>query len=205
MRNKKTVQCRDCKKIYTRNSGIRKYEGGRCRSCAASKRLIGNSFAKGYKFTEEQRERQRKASMGNKKWLGKHHTPETKQKIREITTGKKASLETRFKMSNSHKGEKAVFWKGGVTPENEKIRKSLEYCLWREACMKRDNFTCQKTGQWGGELRVHHINNFSDNPELRTSINNGITLSKKAHQDFHKKYGIKNNTREQLIEFLNNK
>ena len=33
---------------------------------------------------------------------------------------------------------------------------------------------------------------------------NGITLSKKAHKEFHAKYGKTNNTKEQLQEFLSN-
>ena len=99
-------------------------------------------------------------------------------------------------------GELNNNWKGGITPEREKQRKSLEYKLWRKSCFERDNFTCQKTGQLGGELAVHHINNFSEFPELRTSIENGITLSKKAHKEFHKIYGFKNNTKEQLYEFI---
>ena len=77
--------------------------------------------------------------------------------------------------------------------------------LWKESCIKRDNFTCQKTGQVGGQLQVHHIFNFADFPQMRTSIENGITLSKEAHALFHKIYGRKNNTRAQLEEFLNNK
>jgi len=36
----------------------------------------------------------------------------------------------------------------------------------------------------------------------KARIDNGITLSEKAHREFHKKYGIKNNTNEQLEEFL---
>ena len=60
----------------------------------------------------------------------------------------------------------------------------------------------RKTGQRGGDLQVHHINNFAEFEELQTSIENGITLSKQAHKEFHKKYGYKNNTLEQLIEFL---
>lgn len=99
-------------------------------------------------------------------------------------------------------GSQINTWKGGITPINEKLRKNLEYKLWREAVLKRDGFTCMKTGIKGGKLEVHHINNFADCPELRTSISNGITLSKKIHREFHKKYGIKNNIEKQLLEFL---
>lgn len=100
-------------------------------------------------------------------------------------------------------GEKNALWKGGVTSERAKVRNSLEMRLWRKACMERDNFTCQKTGIRGGELQVHHINNFSSFPELRLALDNGITLSKQAHKEFHEKYGKTNNTREQIKEFLN--
>jgi hypothetical protein len=102
------------------------------------------------------------------------------------------------------KGEKSPSWKGGITPENSKIRTSTEYLLWRKAIFIRDNFICQKYKIRGGDLHVHHINNFADFPEIRLAIDNGVTLSKKAHKEFHKKYGYKNNTKEQLEEFLNN-
>ncbi len=75
--------------------------------------------------------------------------------------------------------------------------------LWRKVIFERDNFTCQKTGIKGGKLHPHHINNFADFSELRTSIENEITLSQKSHKEFHKIYGNKNNTRSQLKEFLN--
>jgi hypothetical protein len=102
-------------------------------------------------------------------------------------------------------GDKNPSWKGGVTPESHKIRNSIEYSLFRKSCFERDNFTCQKTRVSGGDLIVHHINNFKDFPELRFAIDNGITLSRQSHNEFHKKYGFKNNTREQLEEFLSNK
>jgi 5-methylcytosine-specific restriction endonuclease McrA len=111
--------------------------------------------------------------------------------------GKKISQETKNKISFSN-GIK----KGWITPKRLLIRTSTNYLLWRKACMERDNFTCQKTGQYGGKLEVHHINNFSEFPELRTSIENGITLSKESHKKFHKLYGRYNNTKEQLNSFL---
>ena len=58
------------------------------------------------------------------------------------------------------------------------------------------------TGKYGGNLIVHHINNFADFPELRFAIDNGITMEKNIHDIFHKQYGYKNNTKEQLSEFV---
>lgn len=133
---------------------------------------------------------------------------QTKLIYRETRKYKKHSEATKKKISiktilNTPRGKYNYNWKGGITPINEKIRKSVEYKLWRKSVFIKDNFTCQKTGQIGGKLVAHHINNFSDFPELRTSIENGITLSKESHIEFHKIYGKKNNTREQLNEFLN--
>ena len=74
----------------------------------------------------------------------------------------------------------------GFSDENRRKRNIVEYKLWRKAVFERDNFTCQKTGDRGGQLEAHHINNFSEFPELRFAIDNGITLSKDAHRKFHK-------------------
>lgn len=138
---------------------------------------------------------------------------ETRKKYSEAKKGKTSPMkgkthsnETRLKMSLSSRGEKCIFWKGGVSKKNNSnrdiIMTSIEYKLWRKACMERDNFTCQKTGISGGKLEVHHIHNFADYPLLRTSIENGVTLSQESHKQFHKLYGRNNNTKEQLDSFL---
>ena len=128
-----------------------------------------------------------------------------KDRIALFRIGKKHNEETKNKISISHIGDKSYNWKGGITPENSKIRGSIAMRLWKNAVYAKDNFTCQKTGEKGGRLHAHHILNFAQYPELRFAIDNGITLSEKAHKEFHKQYGVKNNSREQLIEFLNNK
>ena len=153
--------------------------------------LVGKKFCLGLKQSKEsnQKRSQFMTEHPNKPWLGKTFSEEHKRKQRDSIL--KGILEGRNKS-----------WKGGITPENRRIRNSSELKLWRKACMERDNFTCQKTGEKGGKLVVHHIHNFAFYPELRTSIENGITLSKKAHKEFHHKYGKRNNTKEQLQEFL---
>jgi hypothetical protein len=156
-----------------------------------------------------------KISKANK---GQKRTEECIKKISDTHKGKKPYImtkEIREKMSNSHNGKKNPWakhfygenhwnWKGGITPINKKIRGGIEFKLWRKSIFERDNFTCQKCGQRGGFLHPHHILNFFDHEDIRFAINNGITLCKKCHKFFHHKFGRKNNTREQLEEFLNN-
>jgi len=139
----------------------------------------------GYKQTEETKRKIGLASKGNKYCLGKH-----------------PSLESRIRMSLSRKGKRSHLWKGGINLINDTIRKSIETRLWREAVFARDNWTCQKTKIKGCKLHPHHIQNFAQYPELRFAIDNGITLSEKSHMEFHKKYGYRNNTKQQIEEFV---
>ena len=131
--------------------------------------------------------------LGNKHWLGKHHSQKSRKKM---------SIDRKNKPHFNQRGEKHWNWKGGISPKSKIIRMSIEFRLWREAVFARDNWTCQKYKERGVKLHPHHIKNFSEYPELRFAIDNGITLSEKAHKEFHKKYGKKNNTIEQLNEFL---
>ena len=79
-------------------------------------------------------------------------------------------------------GEKNSNWKGGITPTNEKIRKSVQYKLWVKACLERDNYTCVFCFQRGGDLEVDHIKPFALFPELRFAIDNGRTLCADCHR-----------------------
>ena len=121
---------------------------------------------------------------------------------KRVQNGNGQSIERRKKMSALYSGENSWNWKGGKSSEYKRIRNGIDFRLWREAVFARDNWTCQKTGIRGGKLHPHHIQNFTQFPELRFAIDNGIALSEKAHIEFHKKYGKKNNTKEQINEFL---
>lgn len=181
---------------FRKNNNVGALNKGR--KCTEEQILRMSKAQQGKRLSEEHR---RKLSIVNKGagngFYGKHHTPESLEKIRLAHLGKPSNSSTKFK-----KGNVPWTWRGGITPINIKIRSSLEYSFWRKSCLKRDNFTCQKTGIIGGDLVVHHINNFAEFPELRFAIDNGITLSEKSHVEFHKKYGKRNNTKEQIVEFL---
>ncbi len=72
-------------------------------------------------------------------------------------------------------------WKGGITPENKKIRASAEYKAWRTAVFERDGYTCVACGQRGGTLHADHIQPFCAHPELRLEVSNGRTLCFACH------------------------
>lgn len=78
------------------------------------------------------------------------------------------------------------------------------YQEWIRQVFKRDNYTCQCCGDnKGHNLNAHHILNYSEFEELRTEIDNGITLCDECHKNFHKTYGYKHNNQNQLNNFIN--
>ncbi len=157
-----------------------------------------SKIMKGRKLTEEHKMNISKASKGKPfsgkpwSWKGKKFTKEHKAKL---------SLARKGKPRLNRRGKNCHFWKGGVTPQNMKIRKSIEHRLWSESVFARDNWTCQKCDKKGVFLHSHHILNFSDYIELRFAIDNGVTFCNKCHGKFHKKYGLKNNNGTQVKEF----
>ncbi|MDC7770332.1 HNH endonuclease [Priestia megaterium] len=78
------------------------------------------------------------------------------------------------------------------------------YGLWRKAVYERDDYTCQccKDSK-GGNLTSHHLDSWDWCRERRLDIDNGITLCKTCHLDFHSKYGYGNNTKQQFITYMN--
>jgi hypothetical protein len=95
---------------------------------------------------------------------------------------KQYSMQYRMRMSELFRGEKSYRWKGGITEENNRIRTSMEYRVWREDVFKRDDYTCQECGERGGRLNADHIKPFAFFPELRLEISNGRTLCEECHR-----------------------
>jgi len=138
-----------------------------------------------------------KFSGKNHPMWGKHHSEASKIKMSFSHIGKITSSNTRRKLSDSHKGEKAYQWKGGITPLYNKIRNCLEYKEWRIQVFSRDNFICQLCNKKSnGDLNAHHKHKFSDiinENNIKSlseaflcnelwNIDNGITLCKQCHE-----------------------
>lgn len=154
-------------------------------------------MAKGFRFSEESKEKMRKAHLGKK--LSAYHiaqrtkgqkglskSEEWKKKVSLAHKGKKRSVESRKKQTvwqTGRSGEKSNAWKGGITPINAMIRTSKEYKLWRTAVFERDNYTCIWGGkEHGSKLHADHIKPFCNYPELRFAIDNGRTLCEDCHR-----------------------
>ena len=145
------------------------------------------SRPKGFKHTEETKTIMR-ASHPH---LHRPHTIEEKQRVSEKMKewhrthvnprkGKKASVETREKMSLARQGSKNANWKGGLTELIKGIRRSPEFYQWRKAILERDNHTCQDCGSTE-KVDTHHLKSLIDHPELVFDINNGLTLCEECH------------------------
>src|SRR5690554_1425727 len=101
-------------------------------------------------------------------------------------------------------GERSPNW-NHEKPLEERIvdRKYEEYYEWRKRVYERDSYTCVKCGDdKGGNLQAHHIYNYSEHIDLRTDIDNGVTLCKNCHTEFHLMYGFTRNNRRQFDEFM---
>lgn len=96
--------------------------------------------------------------------------------------GKKHSVKTRLKLSRMQRGERSHLWKGGVHPENCRIRQSIEMKLWREKVFERDDYRCQWCGERGGKLHADHIFPFYKFKSKRFSLKNGRTLCVDCHE-----------------------
>lgn len=102
-------------------------------------------------------------------------------------------------------GENNPSWNPNLTYEERlQQRKYPEYYSFISGVMKRDNYTCDICGEyskWGTGLNAHHLNSYDWDIENRTNIDNGITLCKTCHTDFHSIFGYGKNTKEQYTQY----
>ena len=135
-------------------------------------KISKNSWMKGRKRTKESIEK----GLETKKRNGYIISEETKRKIgigNSISLkGKHHSDEARKKMSESKKGTKSHFWKGGISYEPYSIDWTNTL---KRAIRERDHYICKICNNEGNQ--VHHI----DYNKKNCNLNNLITLCRKCH------------------------
>jgi len=105
-----------------------------------------------------------------------------------------------------YSGEKHHFYNSELSDEDrlEKHRYVIHGSngkKWRAKVYERDNYTCVLCNEKGGDLSAHHLDGWNWAKSKRFDLNNGVTLCKKCHDDFHNKYGRGDNTKEQFEEY----
>ena len=129
-------------------------------------------FKKGRSLPKKQIGLLKELNKGKKNYFfGKHLVPWNK--------GKKTGFvpSSAFKINDPRiTKDNNTNWKGGITPENRKIRTSTEYVKWRQKILKRDNYECIFCKHKGENNWVDHIKPFSLYPELRFDLGNGRTV-----------------------------
>ena len=157
-------KCHTCDKLFEKKITCSKKDWELSKFC--SKQCVCTQFRKGI-------------PPWNKGMKGRHFSPKSEFKKGFIpwNKGKKCPHCTGPNNNN---------WKGGITPENFKVRWSNEMKNFRNEIFKRDNYTCKFCGRHRtiGDrviLNVHHLKSFSVHKELRFDKNNAITLCLECH------------------------
>jgi DNA-binding transcriptional MerR regulator len=125
------------------------------------------------------------------------------EKAREI----QSTMENRIKSSCRQRGIAIEDFDGFSTTEQHMARNNTYYKEWIRKVFQRDDYTCQCCGKRGGDLNAHHLYNFAEYEDLRYDVDNGITLCPQCHlvnypNSFHSIYGERNNTPEQVYEYI---
>lgn len=131
-------------------------------------------------------------SKGHKKGVGRIHTQETKDKIKQarLKDGHVPYLKNGVHWLHTD-GAISPNYKGGVTPERQGLYSSKEWMEAVKAIWIRDNATCRVCKKHQNENRkkkfhIHHIESFSV-VEKRADENNLVLVCPTCHHFIHSK------------------
>jgi hypothetical protein len=181
--------------------------GNGCKYCAIDARKLSTEhinriFAeKGYELTEETYINAGTAMKFN---CPRHKTKETRISITDLKGGHGC----RFCAIELSSGENSVHYNHNLSEEERKYDRRYDPLIhkFRREVFNRDNYKCVMCGVGrSGTLNAHHKDGFNWREDRRYDINNGATLCKTCHVDFHSKYGFGGNTEKQFNQWLDDK
>jgi len=106
-----------------------------------------------------------------------------------------------FCRSCTQRGDRNPYYNPTLTQQERILQRNTpEHREWAKAIKVRDSFKCQVCFR-NMKLQAHHLSSYSTAPDLRYSLQNGVTLCKDCHIEFHLLYKKRHNTTEQFEEF----
>jgi len=155
--------CIGCKCEFTTNTNRAKYCTRECY----------------FKYSDgKERIKSRRSYKGeNNPFYGKKLSEEHKEAVRKSHLGKKMTDEQIAKIKDKLSNEKCYAWKGGISSD-----------WWRKRVLEQHDFTCQICGLRDKEVvEADHIKPVHLYPELKSDLNNGMTLCANCHRRKTKK------------------
>lgn len=93
-------------------------------------------------------------------------------------------------MASRQLGRNHPRWNQDKTDEERLIgRKYPEYTKWVNSVLARDKYTCQICGATNTNLEVHHKFSYAHYPEFALDVDNGLSMCKDEHKEFHEWMG----------------
>ena len=166
--------------------------------------------------------RQLRTDMNKEIWEDKNKRQQLENKLKDAWDDEerkeRASQKTKEmwkdeEYRNSLSGENHRWYNHELTEEERLEGRKRDRCYgynkWASEVKECSNYTCDccsyKGSKNDGFMCSHHLESYDKNKELRIDITNGVCLCEHCHEEFHKVYGYGNNTKEQYIEFKENK
>lgn len=118
---------------------------------------------------------------------GRRHSLKTKAILSEKASIPKPWLRGAGNGMSGRTGASNPNWKGGVSPERQRLYANAEYRALLTSVRKRDGLRCTKCRTPSGPLHVHHVKSWAEYPELRFDPGNLVTLCKDCHDAEHRK------------------
>jgi len=124
---------------------------------------------------------------------GWNHTDEAKEKMREASSHPRPDLRGSGNPMHGLCGPLHPNWKGGSTPERQRVYASAEWAVVVRAVHARERYLCQRCGATNTKARMkdpstlhlHHVKGWSEFPDLRLAPDNIALLCATCHRWVH--------------------
>lgn len=135
--------------------------------------------------------------MHKKACQKRSNNPEYRQKLSDnAARGKEHAIKTSCGLRKIERRDFNDF----LSTENEIER--AKFSSVSKECLQKANFTCNKCAEKGGRLNAHHLDGWHWAVDKRFDLDNLVCLCHGCHSVFHKKFGTRNNTKEQYNKYI---